>query len=73
MRVKVRVKPGSKRVKVEKVGDTLVVSVRSPAREGKANAELTEVLAEYYGVPKSRVRIVRGHRSRDKVVEIEED
>ena len=72
MRVKVRVKPGSKRVKVERVGDTLVVSVRSPAREGKANAELTEVLAEYYGVPKSRVRIVRGHRSRDKVVEIEE-
>ena len=72
MRVKVRVKPGSKRVKVERVGDTLVVSVRSPAREGKANAELTKVLAEYYGVPKSRVRIVRGHRSRDKVVEIEE-
>ena len=72
MKVKVRVKPGSKRVKVERVGDTLVVSVRSPAREGKANAELTEVLAEYYGVPKSRVRIVRGHRSRDKVVEIEE-
>ena len=71
MRVKVRVKPGSKRVKVEEVGDTLVVSVRSPAREGKANAELTEVLAGYYGVPKSRVRIVRGHRSRDKVVEIE--
>ena len=72
MRVKVRVKPGSKKVKVERVGDTLVVSVRSPAREGKANAELSEVLAEYYGVPKSRVRIVRGHRSRDKVVEIEE-
>ena len=72
MRVKVRVKPGSKRVKVERVGDTLVVSVKSPAREGKANAELSEVLAEYYGVPKSRVRIIRGHRSRDKVVEIEE-
>jgi len=71
MRVKVRVKPGARKVKVEEDGDTLVVWVRSPAREGKANAELIEVLAEYFGVPKSRITIVRGHRGRDKLVEVE--
>ena len=71
MRVKVRVKPGAKQVKVEESGDTLIVWVRSPAREGKANGELIEVLAEYFSVPKSRVKIVRGHRGRDKLVEVE--
>ncbi len=72
MRIKVKVRPNSRESKVVAMGDVLVVHVKSPPREGKANSELTEVLAEYYGVPKSRVRIVRGHRSRDKVVEIEE-
>ncbi len=72
MRVRVRVKPNSREAKVVDVGDVLVVHVKSPPREGKANSELTEVLAEHYGVPKSKVKIVKGHRSRDKVVEIGE-
>lgn len=72
MKVKVRVKPGAKRVKVQEVEGTLVVSVRSPAREGKANAELVEVLSEYFKVPKSRIKILRGHKGKDKLIEVED-
>ena len=49
----------------------LIVEVKAPPKEGKANEELREVLAEHFGVPKSAVKIVSGHRARVKVVEVE--
>lgn len=67
----VTVKPRAKREAVEQVGDgAYVVLVRAPAREGKANQALTEILAEYFSVAKSAVRIVRGETSRKKLIEI---
>ena len=44
--------------------------VAAPATEGRANDALVELLAVAFGVPRSAVRIVRGHRSRRKLVEI---
>ncbi len=71
MKIRVRVKPGSRRVGVENMGDFLLVRVKSPPVEGRANREMIEVLSDYFGVPKSRIRIVAGKSSRDKLVEIE--
>ncbi len=53
------------------MGDFLLVRVKSPPVEGRANREMIEVLSDYFGVPKSRIRIVAGKSSRDKLVEIE--
>ncbi len=47
-----------------------MVKLKSPPVEGRANDELIHVLAEKYGVPKSRIRIKSGLGSRNKVVEI---
>ncbi len=47
------------------------VYLTAPAVEGKANRALIEFLAEYYGVRKSRVKIIRGLKSRNKVIQIE--
>ncbi len=69
----VRVKPGSKKgplVQPNLVDDTLVVYVREPAVDGKANRAVVGLLAEYYGVPKSHVEIIRGHTARTKAVRI---
>jgi uncharacterized protein (TIGR00251 family) len=56
---------------VIKAGDTkLEVKVDERATEGRANKRLLEILAAYYKVPKSRVRLVSGAKSRDKVLEI---
>ncbi len=52
-------------------GDLTVVYVRSPPEKGRANEEAREILAEYFGVSKSRVRLVKGQRSREKVFEVE--
>lgn len=49
----------------------LIVRVTAPAIEGRANESLRRLLAKRLGVPRSAVSIVRGHRARDKLIEIE--
>ncbi|MFN4067337.1 MAG: DUF167 domain-containing protein [Thermosynechococcus sp.] len=65
------VKPNARNasVSVDAKGQ-LVVAVRAPAQEGKANQELIAVLADYFQVPKSRIQLVKGHTSRHKVIEV---
>ena len=65
--VHARIKPGARETGVS-VGDnaTLSVSVKSPPVEGRANAEAVTLIASAFGVPRSRVALVRGARSRIK-------
>jgi uncharacterized protein YggU (UPF0235/DUF167 family) len=45
--------------------------VTAPPVEGAANAALCRLVAKAAGVPPSRVSVVRGERSRQKVVRVE--
>ena len=45
--------------------------LRSPPDKGKANKELIELVANFFGVSKSNVSIVSGLTSREKTVKIE--
>ena len=49
----------------------LLVRLSAPPVEGAANAELIQVLAKALDVPKRRVTIVAGERSRLKRVRVE--
>jgi len=72
MRVTIRVKPSSKKgslVQPSLTGE-LLVYVREPAVDGRANAAVIKLLADYYAVPKSSVTIVHGHTSRTKLIRI---
>ena len=72
MKIWVTVKPQAKREEVKKIADgEYAVSVRAPAREGKANEAVIELLADYFSVSKSSVKIIRGQSARRKLVEIE--
>jgi hypothetical protein len=53
------------------IGDALKVKVHAPPAGGAANEELVEILAAEFQVKKPSIRIVKGHSSRDKVIEIE--
>lgn len=65
------VKPQAKHeIVVESDGEWLV-SVNAPANEGKANSQLIELLAEYFHTAKSNIRILRGQKSRRKLIEID--
>ncbi len=70
--LKVRVQPKASRNQVDGFEDgTLRLRVTASATGGKANAGMIALLAEILGVSKSRLEIVRGHNSRDKIVSIE--
>jgi uncharacterized protein (TIGR00251 family) len=68
----VRVHPGARKVKVETLGPAeLKVHVAAPPERGAANREVAAALADHFGLPVSRVRIVRGEHSRIKRVALE--
>jgi uncharacterized protein (TIGR00251 family) len=71
MKIWVSVKPQAKKAAVTKVSEGEYIAwVQAPAREGKANEALIELLASYFSVPKSSVRLIRGESGRRKLVEI---
>jgi uncharacterized protein (TIGR00251 family) len=71
-RLTVKVHPRAKRSALAgRIGDAWKLSLAAPPVDGKANDECVRYLAEFAGVPRSRVRIVMGLTSRLKVVEIE--
>jgi uncharacterized protein (TIGR00251 family) len=67
----VRVQPRAKRDEVagERAG-AIVVRLTAPPVDGKANAALCAFVARMLRIPASRVDVVRGRTSRDKVVRI---
>ncbi len=71
MRHSIRVIPKAKQNKVVVEKDRLKVYLTAPAIEGRANEALIKILAEYLNVRKSEIRIIRGEKSRDKVVLVE--
>lgn len=72
MQKRVKVKPNSKRQNVEEVADdSLIVHLKSPPVEGKANEELIKLLAAKFDVPKSSIRIKSGLSSRQKLIEFD--
>jgi uncharacterized protein (TIGR00251 family) len=70
MKMRVKVKPNSRTEEISQEGDSFIVKVREPPKEGKANQAVIKLLAEYFGVPQSRVRILSGFRIRNKVIEV---
>lgn len=54
-------------------GDEISIGITSRPLKGEANREMLRKIADHFGVPSSRVRLVSGARSRRKVVEVEND
>ncbi|MCH7786011.1 MAG: DUF167 domain-containing protein [Chloroflexi bacterium] len=72
MELQVRVQPKARRNSIEVVdGSKLKIYVTTAPEGGKANDAVVALLAKSLGVAKSHVRIVRGHKSRDKLLDIE--
>lgn len=71
MLINVRVIPRARqnKVTVDSDGTVRVHTVAAPA-DGQANDAVIKMLAKYYDVPKTSIKIIRGQTSRDKVIEI---
>jgi len=51
-------------------GEVLKVRIQAPPDKGKANEQLILTLARYFQVSKSQIRILSGHASRLKKIEV---
>jgi uncharacterized protein len=69
--LRIRVQPRAKRDEVvgERAG-AIVIRLKAPPVDGKANAALIAFIANAAKVPRSRVEIVRGATSREKTVRV---
>ena len=71
MKYTVKVKAGSSREEVFEVAENeLIVAVHARAHDGEANEAVREAIANYMGVAKSYVTIVRGEKSKIKTIEV---
>ena len=51
-------------------GEMLLISVREPALQNRANDRVREIIALRLGTPLGKVRILTGHRARGKMVSV---
>ena len=71
MKISVKVKPNAKLEKLEKIDETnFSVWVKEKPREGKANHAVIKILANYFGVAKSDVILLKGQTSKQKIFEV---
>lgn len=70
-RLRVRVVPGAKKPGiVGRYGDAWKVRVGAPPERGAANEAVVDLIASALGVDRRAVRLVSGHASRDKILEL---
>ncbi len=71
MLIKVKVSPGNKRQEViEKKSDEFEVLLKSKPVLGAANKEMVMLLANFFKIKTSQLRIIKGKKSRNKIIEI---
>ncbi len=71
MLIKIRAFPKAKENKViEKTKDSFDVFVKAKPVKGLANIAIKQVLADYFEISESKLRLVRGFKQGNKIFEI---
>jgi uncharacterized protein (TIGR00251 family) len=70
MKLQVRVIPNARRNEISRRDGQLILRLNAPAVEGKANKAAIDFLSQYLQVPRSRVTLLAGEKSRHKIFEI---
>lgn len=73
LNVFVKPKSGKSEVFLDENEEFIVMFLKSPPTGGKANKELVKILSKALGLSSSKIKIVKGLKSREKQVLIEED
>lgn len=71
MIIKVKVFPNSKSQEIiQKSENGFEIKVKALPIKGQANKEVSQVLASYFNVPESEIRLIKGFKQRNKIFEI---
>ncbi|MHA1385542.1 MAG: DUF167 domain-containing protein [Candidatus Helarchaeota archaeon] len=72
LRIEILVKTNSKQQKILQISNnSYEVWLKSKPERGKANKELLKLLSNYFNVPESRIQIIKGIKSKNKIIRIE--
>jgi uncharacterized protein len=66
----IRAVPNASKNEVIEEEGIFKVRVTAKATDGKANKAVIETLADYFGIKRNQIRILRGEKSRDKILEL---
>lgn len=70
-RITVQVKTNSKKLGIEKISDNqYIIRVHQPPVDGKANEAIIQLLADYFHLSKSKIKIAKGEKSKIKLVDL---
>lgn len=73
MKLRIKVKPNARTEKLEEQPDgSWVAWVKAPPVDGKANEELTRMIASHFDLPRSKITIRSGAGGRMKLVDVED-
>ena len=70
MRINIKVFPGARKPRIVEEDMLLKVYVNAPAVDGKANAAVVKALSAHFEVRRSAIEIIKGHKSREKMIEV---
>jgi len=69
--IKFKIVPGSSKNKIiGAYNDALKITIAAPPVEGKANKKCIAYLAKYFNVAKSKIEIISGKTSKNKLIRI---
>ncbi len=71
MRISLKVMPSAKRNWWVEDNGLIKVYLNAPAVDGKANLSLIKFLAQHFNVKSSQIEIIKGLKTRQKVINIE--
>lgn len=70
-RVHVRVIPNAGKNSIEEIEGKLKIKVAAPAIDGKANKAVIEILSAHFKIRKSAIKIIKGEKGKEKIIEID--
>ncbi len=73
MKISVHLKPNSRHCEevVTNNDGSLTIYTKAPAIEGRANVAAVKLLAKHFGVPSSKIKLLRGASSKYKLFDID--
>ncbi len=68
--IQVKVVPNAKKNEIREESEKLKVYLTASPVKGKANKLLVKVLTKHFNIRKSDIKIIKGEKSRNKVIEV---
>lgn len=68
MIIKIKVRNGNK--PIEEGSGCIIVYTKEPRENNRANYDVIKQLSKHYGTANKNIRILKGEKSREKIIEI---